>query len=96
MKSVKRTNRFTAFSIIVTAFLLSNSVNVFSNQNSNPSSIQLKSCEISIRADRVDVHNNSVNYYGNVQFLYGLANVRANNVILTKNKDGSCKLSLPR
>ncbi|MBV1908350.1 MAG: LptA/OstA family protein [Kangiellaceae bacterium] len=62
-----------------------------SNQSS---SIVLKSCKnINIRADHINYQNDSIsNYSGNVQFIYGLANVRAEHVTLIRNKDGSCKL----
>jgi len=62
------------------------------NSNSNLSPIYLKSCKIDIQADRIDSHTDSVDYYGNVQFLYGLANVKTDRVTLVKNKDGSCML----
>ncbi len=61
-------------------------------QNESYSYITLKSCEIDISADEIFYHNDSVHYSGNVQFLYGLANVKANSIVLIKKKDGTCKL----
>lgn len=58
-----------------------------------PSSvISLKSCKLNIRADQISYYNRSIRYSGNVQFLYGLANVKMDKVILVKMEDGSCQL----
>ena len=61
-------------------------------QSEHSPSIFLKSCKIDIRADKVYSRSGYTDYSGNVQFLYGLANVRTDRVTLIKNKDGSCKL----
>jgi lipopolysaccharide export system protein LptA len=60
--------------------------------NYSPSVINLKSCHLNIKADQKTHLNNRINFSGNVQFLYGLANVKTHNVTLIKKKDGSCKL----
>lgn len=54
--------------------------------------ISLKSCKLDIHADQVFYYNHSIRYSGNVQFLYGLANVKIDSVILVKKQDGSCQL----
>ncbi len=75
------------------AFLASLSFNsVLAGQSEHSPAIFLKSCKIDIRADKVYNRSGYTDYYGNVQFLYGLANVRTDRVTLIKNKDGSCKL----
>ena len=57
-----------------------------------PSIITLKSCNIEISADKITYFNDTISYSGNVQFLYGLANVKTNSLLLVKNRDGSCQL----
>jgi len=90
--------RFPSFlptKLLKTAGILSGLIitsSAYANSNGNLSPIYLKSCKIDIQADRIDSHNDSVDYYGNVQFLYGLANVKTDRVTLVKNKDGSCML----
>jgi len=61
-------------------------------QESAPSVLSFKSCKIEISADQISYHHNSISFSGNVQFLYGLANVKTNSAVLTKKKDGSCEL----
>ncbi len=78
--------------IIGTILLVCSSFHAAAGQSEHSPSIFLKSCKIDIRADKVYNRSNSIDYYGNVQFLYGLANVRTDRVTLIKNKDGSCKL----
>ncbi len=58
----------------------------------SPSVISLKSCELEIRADQISHHDYGISFTGNVRFLYGLANVKTDSVILVKKKDGSCQL----
>lgn len=61
--------------------------------HNNPVSVlNLKSCNLDITADQITYLANSINFSGNVKFLYGFANVISNNVTLIKDKDGSCKL----
>lgn len=78
-------------SILFLLFCLSLN-SLLSAQSEHSPSIFLKSCKIDIRADKVYNRSGYTDYYGNVQFLYGLANVRTDRVTLIKNKDGSCKL----
>jgi hypothetical protein len=73
-----------------TLFLVSSFV--IAGQGNHSPAIFLKSCKIDIRADKVFNRSGSIDYYGNVQFLYGLANVKTDRVTLIKYKDGSCKL----
>jgi len=61
-------------------------------QNGKPSVISLKSCNLEIRADQISYHHGSISFSGNVQFLYGLASVKTDSVVLVKKKDGSCQL----
>jgi hypothetical protein len=85
---VKKLVKPSIFAILVS--LSANSVNA--GQSEHSPSIFLKSCKIDIRADKVYNHSGYTDYFGNVQFLYGLANVRTDRVTLIKNKDGSCML----
>ena len=78
-------------SITIGFFLLSFST-LMTAQNEGHSFIALKSCEIEISADQVFYHQDSISYSGNVQFLYGLANVKADRVVLIKKKDGTCHI----
>jgi len=57
-----------------------------------PSIINLKSCDLEIRADQTTYHDGFISYFGNVEFIYGLANVKMHSVDLVKKKDGSCQL----
>ena len=83
--------KLTKPSILVILFSLSFN-SVLAGQSEHSPSIFLKSCKIDIRADKVYDRSGYTDYYGNVQFLYGLANVRTDRVTLIKNKDDSCKL----
>jgi hypothetical protein len=58
----------------------------------SPSVISLKSCELEIQADRISQHDYGISFTGHVQFLYGLASVKTDSVVLVKKKDGSCQL----
>ena len=57
-----------------------------------PSVIKLKICNIEIVADKISYFNDTISYSGNVQFLYGLASVKTENLLMIKKKDGSCQL----
>lgn len=85
MKLTRLTSRLIGLLLLVGSSLLL-------AQNDAHSTINLKSCKLEIRADQISYHENSISFSGNVEFLYGLANVKTNSVILIKKKDGSCHL----
>ncbi len=65
---------------------------VLASPNNSTSVISLKTCKLDIRADQISYHYRLIIYSGNVRFLYGLANVKMDSVVLVKKKDGSCQL----
>ncbi len=80
------------FTLYIVAFIWLFFTSVLFAQNSHYSTIELRSCDLDIKADHISRGNQSIKYSGNVEFRYGLANVKTGNVMLVKNQDGSCQL----